>query len=301
MSAENPRVSIAQLLQAGLVALEHFELAAAPGARIAAASLPGLLRSACSLRSVTLHAIACADAALPPPLAGSDCGAGAAVAMTQLRPAGVTATVTLVSGVPASRSKAADADETDTGTMIAMTDVKHNDDASALSWQCRAASEQLSERDERVPVKSVLRSLASGDAAAGPGLASGFGALHTLELAAGDLGDLHGLAALPALQCLKLHALGPYRGAEGAPRAWGTAPRARAVLKSGSPRGAALDRGCLAALTRLERLELHGVRCPDAVRSSLVLKQCVKSFSMRMCLQGYLFSLPTPGLCASLL
>lgn len=143
-----------------------------------------------------------------------------------------------------------------------MADAEPGADASAVGWQQRAACKQPRGCDAEMPAKSAL----AGHAAARPGCASGFGALRTLELAAGDLGDLRGLAALPALQCLKLRALGPCRGAEGSPRAWGPAPKPRAAPKSGSPRGAALERGCLAALKRLERLQLHGVRCPDAVR-----------------------------------
>ena len=256
------------ILQAGLVALEHFELAAAPGARIAAGSLPALLRSARSLRTVALRAIACAGATLPLPPAGSGLGNGAAAAVARLPPAGVTATVTLVGALPAQciLNPDPDADEADAGTKAPVADIDCDADAYALRWLRRAACTQLPERDARVPVQSAARPAAPSDAAAGPGCASGFGALRMLELAAGDLGDLRGLAALPALQCLKLRALGPCRGAGVAPRAWGPAPRARDVPRSGSPRGAALDRGCLAALTRLESLELHGVRCPDAVR-----------------------------------
>ena len=242
--------------QAGLVALEHFELAAAPGARIAAGSLPALLRSARSLRSVALRAITCAGAALPLPPAGSGLGLGPA----RLPLAGVTATVTLVGASPASRGKAADAEEA--GGHAAIADAESGTDAAAVSWLRRAACKQLRECGAKMPAKAAV----AGDAPAGAGAASGFGALRTLELAAGDLGDLRGLAALPALQCLKLRALGPCRGAEGPPRAWGPAPRPRAAPKSGSPRGAALERSCLAALSHLECLELHGVRCPDAVR-----------------------------------
>ena len=242
--------------QAGLAALEHFELAAAPGARIAAGSLPALLRSARSLRSVALHAIACAGAALPSPPVGSGLELGPA----RLPLAGVTATVTLVGASPASRGKAAEA-----GGHAASADAESGTDAAAASWLRRAACKQLRECGAKMPAKAAV----AGDAPAGAGAASGFGALRTLELAAGDLGDLRGLAALPALQCLKLRALGPCRGAEGPPRAWGPAPRPRAAPKSGSPRGAALERSCLAALSRLERLELHGVRCPDAVRHTI--------------------------------
>ncbi|KAK9822837.1 hypothetical protein WJX81_000632 [Elliptochloris bilobata] len=59
------RFNLRPLAQAGLAALEHFELAAAPGARIAASALPALLRSAPALRSATLRGLACAGAALP--------------------------------------------------------------------------------------------------------------------------------------------------------------------------------------------------------------------------------------------
>lgn len=235
------RFDLRPLSHAGLAGLEHFELSAAPGGRIAAAALPALLRSAPALRSASLCGIVCAGAALPPLPTNPNHVSG----VRGLPPAGVTATVTLVACSAGALQRKAPAWDTPAGPAR----VGFLASASSLAGpsgplQPACVSERASER------------------VAAAGAVSGFlSALHTLELSAADLGDLHGLAALPGLRMLSLRALGV------GCRAAGGGSLGFMGVRNGGASPAVLGPDCVAALPRLERLELHSVRCPEGVRA----------------------------------
>jgi len=258
--------------QAGLSALEHFELSAAPGGRVTAAGLPALLRAAPALRAAALCGLVCGGAALPPPPLGP-------VPVPSLGPAaactfaGVTATVTLVGAHGASLAKdpGVAAGAWPPAAVPAAAGLPPSPDGRAgAAHAARPQARGAAQRTHAPAVPAAERSQAASStspvclapgglevrsaawatprAAPGPGLSG----LTSLELSAEDLGDLAGLAALPRLRALSLRALAPCRGGAG---------------RRGARGGAVLRADCVAALRRLERLALHSVRCPDGVRA----------------------------------